>query len=86
MDQLLFQDFTMLETQGSIAAREAEHLATSDRGVALLRTLLKREIEKVQQGLDPIGVIRDPDHDLVDTYIGIYIEMMQRFPPRARAE
>jgi hypothetical protein len=86
MDQLLFQDFTVLETQGSIAAREHEHLATSDRGVALLRTILKREIEKVQRGLDPIGVIRDPGQDLVDTYIQTYIEMTQRFPPRVRAQ
>jgi hypothetical protein len=47
--------------------------------------VLKREIEKVQHGEDPIGVIRDPDHDLVDTNIQTYIEMVQRFPPPARA-
>lgn len=85
MDQLLFQDNTILETQGPIVARDKERLATSDQGVALLRTVLKREIEKVQHGEDPIGVIRDPDHDLVDTNIQTYIEMVQRFPPPARA-
>jgi 5,5'-dehydrodivanillate O-demethylase len=81
MDQLLFQDNTVLETQGPIVARDKERLATSDQGVALLRTVLKREIEKVQQGQDPIAVIRDPEQDLIDTNIQTYIEMVQRFPP-----
>jgi 5,5'-dehydrodivanillate O-demethylase len=86
MDKLPFQDLMALETQGPIAPRENEHLATGDRGLVLLRNLLKREIEKVQQGLDPIGVIRDPARDLIDTYIDIYIEMIQQYPPdRARA-
>jgi hypothetical protein len=43
--------------------------------------MLKREIEKVQRGLDPIGVIRDPDHDLVETYVETYLDTVQRFPP-----
>ena len=75
-----YQDLMAMETQGPIAARENEHLATADRGVALLRTVLKREIEKVQQGLDPIGVIRDPNHDLIDTYVHVYMDMVRRFP------
>jgi len=29
--------------------------------------MLRREIERVQQGLDPLGVIRDPDHEMIDT-------------------
>jgi 5,5'-dehydrodivanillate O-demethylase len=85
MDQLLYQDNTVLETQGPIVARDKERLATSDKGVALLRTVLKREIERVQQGQDPIGVIRDPAHEVVDTNIQTYIEMVQRFPPPVRA-
>jgi hypothetical protein len=68
MDVLRFQDFTILETQGAISARENEHLATSDRGVVLLRNLLKREIEKVQRGEEPIGVIRDPAQAVVSTH------------------
>jgi 5,5'-dehydrodivanillate O-demethylase len=80
MDRLPFQDMMVLETQGPIAARENERLATADQGLVLLRNLLEREIKKVQQGLDPIGVIRDPDHELIDTYIQIYLENAQRFP------
>src|SRR5581483_3335061 len=61
MDQLRFQDFMVMETQGPISARENEHLATTDRGVALLRTILKREILSLHEGADPKGVVRDPD-------------------------
>ena len=33
----------------------------------MLRELMKREIEKVQRGLDPIALVRDPDHAMIDT-------------------
>ena len=75
------QDLMALETQGPIADRTRERLATSDRGVELYRELLKREIERVGQGLDPIGVVRSPDQLPVDTDIRSWIEMTRRFPP-----
>jgi 5,5'-dehydrodivanillate O-demethylase oxygenase subunit len=68
MEQLRFQDFMVLETQGPIASRESERLATSDKGVVLMRTILMREIEKVRDGVDPIGVIRDPERVVIDTH------------------
>ena len=83
MDRLRFQDFTVLETQGPIAVRERERLGTSDRGVALFRTILAREIKKVQEGQDPIGVVREGDDDLIDTYIQSYIAVARKFPPGA---
>jgi 5,5'-dehydrodivanillate O-demethylase oxygenase subunit len=87
MDKLPFQDLMALETQGAIAPRENERLSTADRGVVLLRDLMLREIGRVQQGQDPIGVIRDPDSEFIDTYISVYIEMFQRFPPdKTRAQ
>ena len=61
------QDHMAWETQGTIVDRTAEHLASSDRGVVMYRNMLKREIEKVQQGIDPIGLYRDPDHEVIDT-------------------
>jgi len=70
MDQLRFQDFMVLETQGPITARENERLGTGDKGVVLLRDVLMREIGRVEQGLDPIGVIRDPERAVIDTHTG----------------
>ena len=61
------QDHMAWETQGPIADRTTEHLSYSDRGVHMLRTLLKEEIQRVQQGLDPMGLTRDPNHEMIDT-------------------
>jgi hypothetical protein len=55
------------ETQGPILDRTRERLAASDRGVVMYREMLKREIDKVAQNLDPMNVIRDPDHAIIDT-------------------
>jgi hypothetical protein len=35
----------------------------------LLRRVLKEQIERVQRGEDPLGVIRDPRHPMIDTNI-----------------
>ncbi len=68
MDQVQAQDHMAWETQGPVADRTRERLATSDRGVVMLREVMKREIAKVQQGLDPLGIVRDPSQDkMIDT-------------------
>jgi phenylpropionate dioxygenase-like ring-hydroxylating dioxygenase large terminal subunit len=46
--------------QGPITLHSEEHLATSDRGIVMLRRLLKEQIRLVQNGGDPIGVTFDP--------------------------
>jgi hypothetical protein len=55
------------ETQGPILDRTRERLAASDRGVVMYREMLKREIKKVEQNLDPMNVFRDPNHPIIDT-------------------
>ncbi len=40
--------------------RATEHLGVGDEGVIELRKLLREQIERVQQGLEPLGMIRDP--------------------------
>jgi 5,5'-dehydrodivanillate O-demethylase len=67
MHAVYAQDYMAWETQGPIADRTTEHLSYSDRGIVLLRRVLKENIERVQQGLDPLGVIRDPNHPMIDT-------------------
>jgi 5,5'-dehydrodivanillate O-demethylase oxygenase subunit len=54
------QDRLAQESQGAIYDRSTEHLASTDRGVILLRRLYKESIEAVQKGMDPLGVVRDP--------------------------
>ncbi len=50
-------------TQGAIADRTRELLVSSDRGLVLLRRLLLEQLERVERGDDPLGVIRDPERN-----------------------
>jgi 5,5'-dehydrodivanillate O-demethylase len=53
-----------------VADRTRERLATSDRGIIMLREVMFREMEKVQRGKDPLGVIRDAaKNPLIDTHL-----------------
>jgi nitrite reductase/ring-hydroxylating ferredoxin subunit len=49
-------DYEAQGGQGAISLHSDEHLVTSDRGVDMTRRMLRREIEKVAKGEDPIGV------------------------------
>lgn len=53
------QDMMAWETQGGIVDRSLENLGTSDRGIVLYRKLLREQIERVQRGEEPDGVVRD---------------------------
>lgn len=54
------QDIVAWVGQGRIADRSLENLGASDRGIAMLRRQLFNDIEAVQAGRDPKGVMRDP--------------------------
>jgi 5,5'-dehydrodivanillate O-demethylase len=54
------QDRCAQESQGPVLDRTTEHLGVTDEGVILLRKLFKQSIEAVQNGQDPMGIIRDP--------------------------
>jgi phenylpropionate dioxygenase-like ring-hydroxylating dioxygenase large terminal subunit len=54
-------DWEAMVSQGPITLHSGEHLAMSDKGVAMLRRLLRQQIKLVQEGGDPIGVAFDAD-------------------------
>jgi 5,5'-dehydrodivanillate O-demethylase len=56
------QDRVAQETQGAVADRTKEHLATSDQGILMLRKMIREAIDAVKQGKDPAGVFRSA-HD-----------------------
>lgn len=60
VDNIDGQDMMAWITQGPIADRTRENLGASDKGVAIYRRVLKRELGKVARGEDPIGIVRDP--------------------------
>jgi 5,5'-dehydrodivanillate O-demethylase len=53
-------DRMAMESEGEIYDRSREHLGTSDRGVILLRQMIKESMEAMDRGDDPIGILRDP--------------------------
>jgi len=80
------QDHMAWETQGLLADRSIERLATTDRGVIMLRQMLRREIEKVLAGEDPKGTQRDPNHAMIDTNLTRALEEMNMNRNRRREE
>ncbi len=88
LDRVDAQDYMAWETQGPIANRTTERLATPDRGIMMLRELLARDIDKVQPGADLLGIIRDPTHDIIETGLTGFLQKMrdrrqQKFQPGA---
>jgi 5,5'-dehydrodivanillate O-demethylase len=59
VDNVDGQDMMAWITQGTIADRTSENLGASDKGIAMYRRVLKRELKKMEQGEDPMGVVRD---------------------------
>jgi 5,5'-dehydrodivanillate O-demethylase len=54
------QDYVAWIGQGRIADRTQEHLSPSDRGVILMRKRFFDDLERIERGEDPKGIIRDP--------------------------
>jgi 5,5'-dehydrodivanillate O-demethylase len=74
---VLNQDVISWTGQGTVTDRTREHLGRSDRGVVLFRRQLAADLEAVERGEDPTGIVRDPEqnrcirfpHDGRDLYL-----------------
>ena len=60
-------DYDAQMSQRPIAVHALEHLASTDRGVSMLRNLARQGIRAVQNGNDPRGVVRH-EGEVVPTY------------------
>jgi 5,5'-dehydrodivanillate O-demethylase len=60
MDIVSAQDAMAWETQGAITDRTLEHIGHGDIGIVMFRRMLREQIEIVQKGGEPFGIIRDP--------------------------
>jgi 5,5'-dehydrodivanillate O-demethylase len=63
VDNVDGQDMMAWISQGPIADRTQENLGATDKGVVMYRRMLKREMEKVQAGIDPMGLVRDSNRN-----------------------
>jgi len=53
------QDMMAWLTQGDIPNRDVENLGSTDKGILLLRRVVREQMEKVARGEDPLAVVRD---------------------------
>ena len=60
-------DYDAQSSQRSIARHALEHLGSSDRGIIMLRNMVRQGIRAVQEGQDPKGVLRE-DNGTLTTY------------------
>jgi len=60
------QDRMAVEQQGVIADRPNEHLGVSDGGIIQLRQMMRESLAALEQGNDPLCLIRDPAKQVVD--------------------
>jgi len=54
------QDIAVWAAQGALVDRAQEKLGESDKGVIMLRDLFKRQLRVIEDGGEPMNVIRDP--------------------------
>jgi phenylpropionate dioxygenase-like ring-hydroxylating dioxygenase large terminal subunit len=70
-------DFETQGSQGPITLHSEERLVSSDRGIVMLRRLLRKQAAIVANGGDPVGVAFAPDSDLRVVEAGAYITPAQ---------
>lgn len=63
------QDAMAWETQGPLTDRSRELLGESDRGITLFRKVLRDQIRNVQQGGEPIGLVRDATQNRIIKFV-----------------
>lgn len=71
------QDQLMQLSQGPIAARNHEHLRSSDRGVVAVRKALRQAIEDVRNGRDPIGIRRGATEPTIYADLADHLEPVE---------
>ena len=64
-DDTLAQDHAAWILQGSVMDRTAERLGESDRGLILYRKMLDEQAAAVEDGAEPLNVIRDPAQNAI---------------------
>jgi nitrite reductase/ring-hydroxylating ferredoxin subunit len=63
-------DYEAQVSQGPITLHSEEHLVRSDRGIVMLRSLLKRQVEAVARGENPNGVAFEGASELIELAAG----------------
>lgn len=76
-------DYDAQVGQREIAVHDLEHLATTDKGVIMMRRMIRDGIRSIEEGRDPVGVFRDSVPDPIPTY---GYETAAKIPPASTPE
>ena len=69
LDSTYGQDAMSWESPGPVFDRTQERLGASDLGISIFRKMLQEQIQSVQEGGDPIGLVRDPEENkMIDVW------------------
>ncbi|MGH9057203.1 MAG: Rieske 2Fe-2S domain-containing protein [Acidimicrobiales bacterium] len=71
-------DYEAQVGQGPITFHSEEHLASTDRGITMLRRLLTRQVEAVARGEDPVGTVPGQGEQMVSTTAGNFLQEAAR--------
>jgi hypothetical protein len=66
-------DYEAQTGQGPITMHSEEHFGQSDRGVLMVRRLIRQQLDALAAGNDPVGVSFDPDAEPIVFEAGNYI-------------
>lgn len=66
-------DWEAQGSQGPITLHSEEHLATSDRGIVMLRRQLRQQLEAIQAGKDPLNIAFEPGSEMVELEAGQFL-------------
>ena len=67
-------DYEAQVSQGAITLHSEEHLASSDRGVGMLRRMFDRQLKLIEAGGDPMNAVRDANAPVVTLEAGTTYE------------
>ena len=76
-------DYDAQVGQREIAVHDLEHLVSTDKGIIMMRRMIREGIRAIEQGRDPVGVLRDPPPDPIPTY---GYETAAKIPPAPTPE
>ncbi len=77
-------DYDAQVSQRPIEVHALEHLATTDRGIIMLRNMVRRSIRSVQEGDDPAGIpYPGQDAGAIPSYV---LDKVMRVPPAPTPE
>jgi hypothetical protein len=79
-------DYDAQSSQRPIARHALEHLGNTDRGLIMLRNLIRRGIRDVQEGQDPKGVLRETNGVLTTYARDAMVEVAPADTPEADRE